>query len=322
MDYNPKLLSFEIKVLVGDPSQSFLGEKQRGLTFATMQLDPINTIAIVGAGTMGSGIAQIAAQAEYNVILYDIQEDALKKGLERITKNLDGAIDRGKLNASEKESILNHIQLTSDFAELKAEVMVEAVIEKLDLKVDIFKKLAAQNPNDTILASNTSSIPITQLAANIPNPERVVGMHFFNPVHIMKLVEVISGKATDPEVAQAIKALAEKLGKQAVMAQDSPGFIVNRVARPFYTEGLQILEEQVADHETIDELIESSGFKMGPFRLMDLIGVDSNFYTTQSMYNAFHQEPRFRPSRIQEQLVHAGFHGRKTGKGFYNYTKD
>jgi 3-hydroxybutyryl-CoA dehydrogenase len=138
----------------------------------------------------------------------------------------------------------------------------------------------------------------------------------------MKLVEVISGIATDPVVANTIKSVAGRMGKQAVLAKDSPGFIVNRVARPFYVEGLKILEEQVADHETIDALIEASGFKMGPFRLMDLIGVDSNFYTTQSMYNAFHQEPRFRPSRIQEQLVHAGHHGRKSGKGFYDYTND
>lgn len=271
---------------------------------------------------MGSGIAQMAAQAGYSIILYDIQSEALGKGVTRITKNLDGAIDRGKLEASEKEPILNRIQTTSEFSDLKAEIIIEAVLEKLDLKVDIFQKLAAQNRPQTILATNTSSIPITQLAAQTENPERVVGMHFFNPVHIMKLVEVIAGKATDPGIAKTVKALAEKMGKQAVIAQDSPGFIVNRVARPFYTEGLQVLEEQVADHETIDALIEASGFKMGPFRLMDLIGVDSNFYTTQSMYNAFHQEPRFRPSRIQEQLVHAGHHGRKSGKGFYDYQKD
>lgn len=281
----------------------------------------IESIAIAGAGTMGSGIAQVAAQAGLQVILYDVQAPALEKAKAKITANLDGGIARGKLTEAAKNDALDRITLADNFDQVLADIIIEAVIEKLDLKHKIFTDLAAQNTDDAILASNTSSIPITQIASIIPHPERVVGMHFFNPVHIMKLVEVISGDATDPEVAQSVKALAERMGKKAVMAADSPGFIVNRVARPFYVEALKILEEQVADVETIDALVRASGFKMGPFQLMDLIGVDSNHYTTQSMYNAFFQEPRFRPSRIQEKMVLAGRHGRKSGKGFYDYTK-
>ncbi|HSI89893.1 MAG TPA: 3-hydroxyacyl-CoA dehydrogenase NAD-binding domain-containing protein, partial [Adhaeribacter sp.] len=187
-------------------------------------------------------------------------------------------------------------------------------------KHSIFSELASINTDDTILASNTSSIPITRIAAKVPNPERVVGMHFFNPAPVMKLVEVISGAATSPEIAETIKQLAVKLGKTPVMANDSPGFIVNRVARHFYVEGLKVLEENVASVETIDKLMQASGFKMGPFQLMDLIGVDTNFSVTSSMFEAFHYDAKFRPSRIQQQKVDAGHHGRKTGKGFYDYS--
>ena len=189
----------------------------------------------------------------------------------------------------------------------------------MQVKIDLFSKLEEINSESTIFATNTSSIPITQIGAGLRFPNRLVGMHFFNPAHIMKLVEVISGVATDQNVAVTIKQLAEKLGKKAVMAKDSPGFIVNRVARHFYVESLKIAEEGVADFEAIDKLVESSGFKMGPFRLMDLIGVDTNFSVTTSMFESFHYDPKFRPSRIQQQKVDAGHHGKKTGKGFYEY---
>lgn len=281
----------------------------------------IESIAIVGAGTMGAGIAQVAAQAGLQVVLYDLETAALENAKAKIITNLEGGISRGKLTEDDKAVTLDRITFTHDFDKVVADIIVEAVIENLELKHKIFTDLAAQNANETLLASNTSSIPITQIASIIPHPERVVGMHFFNPVHIMKLVEVISGDATAPQVVQQVKTLAERMGKKAVLAADSPGFIVNRVARPFYVEALKILEEQVADVTTIDALMHASGFKMGPFQLMDLIGVDSNHYTTQSMYKAFFEEPRFRPSRIQEKMVLAGRHGRKSGSGFYDYSK-
>lgn len=284
-----------------------------------MKLSDIRRIGIVGAGTMGQGISQICAMADFKVVLYDINEEMLVTAGKLITRNLDKGIERGKVTEEQKDSTLNNIQFSSDFDDLKADVVIEAIVEKLDIKQSLFQKLEALNSPDTILASNTSSIPITRIAAALERPGQFVGMHFFNPAHIMKLVEVISGAATQPEVAELISELAKKLGKVPVMAKDAPGFIVNRVARHFYVEGLKILEEGVADVGGIDRLVEASGFRMGPFRLMDLIGVDTNFSVTTSMFHAFHQDSKFRPSRIQEQKVDAGHHGRKSGKGFYNY---
>ncbi len=284
-----------------------------------MKLEDIQTIGIVGAGTMGQGIAQICALAGYKTILFDINATVLEKAQKTTTINLDKGIERGKLTETDKTAALANLSYTGNTLDLHCDVIIEAVVERLEVKQSIFKDLAGINKPETILASNTSSIPITRIAAGIPNPERVVGMHFFNPAHIMKLVEVISGAATSPEVALTIKQLAQKLDKTPVMAQDSPGFIVNRVARHFYVEGLKLLEEGVADVETIDKLMQASGFKMGPFELMDLIGVDTNFSVTTSMFEAFHYDAKFRPSRIQQQKVDAGHHGRKTGKGFYDY---
>ncbi len=284
-----------------------------------MKLTDIKRIAIVGAGTMGQGIAQICAMADFTVVLYDINADMLITARKLITRNLDKGIERGKVTAEQKDNTLNNIRFSSEFDDLKADVVIEAIIEKLDIKQSLFKKLEALNGPATILASNTSSIPITRIGAALERPGQFVGMHFFNPAHIMKLVEVISGAATNPEVAELISDLAKKLGKVPVMAKDAPGFIVNRVARHFYVEGLKVLEEGVADVGAIDRLVEASGFRMGPFRLMDLIGVDTNFSVTTSMFHAFHQDGKFRPSRIQEQKVDAGHHGRKSGKGFYDY---
>jgi 3-hydroxybutyryl-CoA dehydrogenase len=284
-----------------------------------MKFEAIKTIGIVGAGTMGQGIAQICAQAGYKTILFDINATVLGKAQQTTTTNLEKGIERGKMTLADKDATLANLTFTGNTLDLICDVIIEAVVERLEVKQSIFKELADINSDETILASNTSSIPITRIAASIPNPERVVGMHFFNPAHIMKLVEVISGAATSPEVALTIKELAQKLEKTPVMAQDSPGFIVNRVARHFYVEGLKLLEEGVADVETIDKLMQASGFKMGPFELMDLIGVDTNFSVTSSMFEAFHYDPKFRPSRIQQQKVDAGHHGRKSGKGFYDY---
>lgn len=284
-----------------------------------MEVSSIAKIAVVGAGTMGLGIAQVFAAKGFQTQLFDIHEAALEKAKGQIAKNLDGAVKRGKMTAAEKEETLARISYTTILEDLKVDLVVEAILERLDLKVELFNKLASFNDASCIFATNTSTIPITQIGAQIEGPERLVGLHFFNPAHIMKLVEVISGAATSPEIAQLMYDLAAFIGKKPVMAADSPGFIVNRVARHFYVEGLKVLEENVTDHEGIDKLLESSGFKMGPFKLMDLIGVDTNFSVTQSMFRSFHNDSKFRPSRIQELKVLAGHNGRKSGRGFYEY---
>jgi len=280
----------------------------------------ISQIVVIGAGTMGRGIAQLAALAGYTTILYDLAEEPLEKAKTAIIQNLDKGIEKGKISHEQKTNALSLLTYSSNFSLLKGNLIIEAIVEIPEVKTKLFNELAAQNSADTIFATNTSSIPITKIAASIDHPERVVGMHFFNPAHIMKLVEVISGEATRQKVADTIKAVAIKMGKVPVMANDSPGFIVNRVARHFYVESLKVLEEQVASHETIDELMEASGFKMGPFKLMDLIGIDVNFSVTNAMFKSFHYDEKFRPNRIQEQKVLAGHHGKKSGKGFYNYS--
>ena len=284
-----------------------------------MTLDNIKTIGICGAGTMGQGIAQICAMAGYQTILFDIRQEGLDVAVKNIDKNLSKGIERGKVTEEQKASVLSKIKYTIEIDKVKADVIVEAVLEKLEIKHELFSKLEEINSANCILATNTSSIPITQIARPLKRPENVVGMHFFNPAHIMKLVEVISGVSTDEKVSKLVYDLATKLGKKPVMAADAPGFIVNRVARHFYVEGLKIAEEKVANFETIDKLIESSGFKMGPFKLMDLIGVDTNYAVTSSMFESFKYDSKFRPSRIQEQKVMAGHYGRKSGKGFYDY---
>lgn len=226
---------------------------------------------------------------------------------------------KGKLTETEKGNIFGNITFSSELSDLKADLIIEAIVEKTEAKQELFGKLAKINGAETILASNTSSIPVTRIARGISNPERVAGMHFFNPAHIMRLVEIIIGTETSTEVAETLKTLALKMGKTPVMCKDSPGFIVNRVARHYYVESLRILEENMALPENIDFLMESAGFKMGPFKLMDFVGNDINFAVTSSLFESFHKDAKFRPSRIQQQKVDAGHLGMKTGKGFYNY---
>ena len=279
----------------------------------------IEKIAVIGAGTMGSGIAQVAASAGFQVQLFDLNPEVLKKGMAGIQKNLLKAVELGKLSSENAQATLARIAPADDLRQLVCDVVIEAIIEKTEAKQNVFQSLAQINPPTTIFASNTSSIPITRIARGIPHPERVVGMHFFNPAHLMKLVEVISGEATSAEVAQTVAELSTQMGKTPVMAADAPGFIVNRVARHYYLESLKCLEERVTDFATIDALMENSGFKMGPFKLQDLIGMDINFSVTSSMFDSFHGESRFRPSRLQEMKVEGGFLGKKTGKGWYSY---
>ncbi len=287
-----------------------------------MSIEEIKKVVVIGAGTMGTGIAQMAAMAGLETVLYDIQDEAFPRAKQQIEANLDGAVRRNKISPEDKLKTIERISMTDRFEELIGDIIIEAIVEKLTVKQDLFSKLELINDKRSIFATNTSSIPITRIAAELEHPERVVGMHFFNPAHIMKLVEIISGAATSDEVAKTTRLLAEKMRKKAVSAQDSPGFIVNRVARHFYVESLRTLEEQVADVETIDAIIKSSGFRMGPFTLMDLIGIDTNYAVTCSMFDSFHQDAKFRPSRIQQKLVDAGHHGRKSGKGFYDYSTE
>jgi 3-hydroxybutyryl-CoA dehydrogenase len=279
----------------------------------------VQKAGVAGAGAMGLGIAQVFAQAGFEVVLYDLNEEQLAKAKNTISQNLSGAVAKEKLTDKEKNETLGRLTFANDVNALQADVIIEAIVEKPEAKKQLFQKLSEINSKETILASNTSSIPITRIAKDIPHPERIAGMHFFNPAHIMKLVEVISGVETSESVALTLKELTLQLGKVPVMCKDSPGFIVNRVARHYYVESLKLLEERAATMENIDALMESAGFKLGPFKLMDLVGNDINFAVTSSLFESFHQEARFRPSRIQQQKVEAGHLGRKTGQGFYNY---
>jgi 3-hydroxybutyryl-CoA dehydrogenase len=269
---------------------------------------------------MGQGIAQVCASRGLKVLIYDVQADIVIKGINSIRKSQELLVEKGKITASQKESTLTNIQSVSDFRHLQVDLAIEAVVEKLDVKQKIFAELEKINAKDCILTTNTSSIQITQIASVLKYPERFAGLHFFNPAPVMKLVEVIQGAATDRGTIQLLVDFSRKLEKQPVVAQDSPGFIVNRVARHFYVESLKMVEENVTSFQNIDMLMKSAGFKMGPFELMDLIGVDTNLAVTTSVYNAFNQDSKFRPSRIQQQKVDAGHFGRKSGKGFYDYS--
>ena len=280
----------------------------------------IKTVGILGAGTMGQGIAQVCAQAGFRTVLYDNNQQVLRKARELTQDNLAAAVQKGKLREDQQQAALGLLSYSADILDISADLIIEAVVERLEVKQGILRDLAAVNHPACILATNTSSLSITRIAQGILNPGRIIGLHFFNPAPVMKLVEVILARETKPETVALVTEFTRQLGKVPVQAQDAPGFIVNRVARHYYLEALALAEEQVADIATIDQLLEATGFKMGPFRLMDLIGNDINFAVTTSLFEAFHYTSRFRPSRIQEQKVAAGHLGRKSGKGFYEYT--
>lgn len=278
-------------------------------------------VGVIGAGTMGAGIAQVAAKAGHDVLLYDAFEGAAQKGLAGVDKGLSRLVERNKMSRDDKEALLGRIRCVDALEDLSPSgLVIEVIVENLDIKQKVFAELEEICGDDTILATNTSSISITSIAAKLKRPERLVGMHFFNPAPIMKLVEVVSGLATSPKIAKTIYETAQTWGKQAVFARSTPGFIVNRVARPFYGEALRILQEGACDVATIDGVMrEAGGFRMGPFELMDLIGHDVNFAVTKSVFAAYFNDQRFLPSLIQQELVEAGRLGRKSSMGFYDY---
>jgi 3-hydroxybutyryl-CoA dehydrogenase len=278
-------------------------------------------VAVIGAGAMGAGIAQIAAQAGHPVRLLDAQPGAAAQAIERIRSTFGKLAEKGKLSADAASAAGERLSAAASHSELAgAALVVEAIVERLDVKRGLFAELESIVAPDCILATNTSSISVTAIAAGLKHPGRVVGMHFFNPAPLMALVEVVSGLATDPTVAATTHDTALAWGKKPVHTKSTPGFIVNRVARPYYAEALRLLHEQAADPATIDAVMrEAGGFRMGPFELMDLIGHDVNFAVTRSVFEAYFGDPRFTPSLIQQELVNAGRLGRKSGYGFFDH---
>jgi len=282
-------------------------------------MNPDSIICICGAGTMGSGIAQAAASSGFYAILYDLNDVVLEKAKASIEKNLQSLIEKRKITGNAREETLNNLRFTNNLHDCLGNVVIEAIIEKSEAKIALFNQLAEINHSETVFASNTSSLSITQIAKGVKNPERVIGMHFFNPATVMKLVEVVKTDLTNEQTTNIIIELTKQMNKTPVICKDSPGFIVNRVARPFYIESLRLAEEELIDFAKIDSLMESTGFKMGPFKLMDLIGNDINYAVSCSVYEQLKKPDRLLPSEIQKQKVEIGQLGKKTGKGYYDY---
>lgn len=280
------------------------------------------TIGVVGAGAMGAGIAQVAAQAGHHVILIDERETALVRSEEELNRIADRLVSKGTWTAAESQSIRSNVRRTTDWNALKGCAwVIEAIVEQLDIKIGVFQKIEGIVGPDTVLASNTSSLSLTAIAGAMEEPNRFMGLHFFNPAPLMQLVEVIPALQSHPDhIARGVE-LMKSWGKHPVVAKDTPGFIVNRVARPFYGEALRIVEEGLADCATVDAAMRSAGFRMGPFELMDLIGNDINYAVTCSVFEAFYFDPRYRPSLIQKQHVDAGWLGRKSGRGYFAYSE-
>ena len=286
-------------------------------------LSRTDIVAVIGAGAMGAGIAQVAASAGHPVLLFDARVEAAEAGRTGILSALDRLVAKGKLDAVKREAIAARLTVAATLEDLhRAQLVIEAIVENLEVKRGLFARLEAVVAEDAILATNTSSLSVTAIAAGLRLPGRVAGLHFFNPAPVMKLVEIVSGLASSAHVLQRLRETALDWGKTPVSATSTPGFIVNRVARPYYAEALRLCEERVAEPQTIDAILrDAGGFRMGPFELMDLIGHDVNLAVTRSVFDAFFADPRYRPSLIQQELVAAGWLGRKSGRGFYDYAE-
>lgn len=268
---------------------------------------------------MGSGIAQVAAQSGFEVIQFDVSEEMLLKGKASVENSLQKLLEKEKITAQQKGEIIQRIHFTSSIKNCIADIIIEAVVEKKEIKQQLFSELSLINNWDTIFATNTSSISVSELSRDKKYATQFAGMHFFNPAQIMKLVEIIRAEKTSDEVIETLISLAKQFGKTPVVCNDSPGFIVNRVARHYYLEAMQLVEENIANVETIDAVMEASGFKMGPFKLMDMIGLDVNYSVSNIVWEALNKPERLKPSLLQKNKVNANELGRKTGKGFYKY---
>ncbi len=281
-------------------------------------------IAIIGSGTMGSGIAQVAATSGCIVKLFDLNHGALDKSKNALEITLTKLVEKEKIDLTEKSRIQNNIFYVNNLQDLSdSDLVIEAIVENLEVKRKVFSELETLVSENAILASNTSSLSIASIAASCQKPERVIGIHFFNPAPLMQLVEVIPAVQTSEEVLRKSAQIISDWKKVVAVAKDTPGFIVNRVARPFYSESLRIYDEGVADFATIDWALKTiGGFRMGPFELMDMIGHDVNYVVTETVFTAFYFDPKFKPSFTQKRLLEAGFLGRKSGRGFYNYSQE
>lgn len=282
-------------------------------------MQQIKKVCVCGAGTMGSGIAQVCAASGYSITLFDVDNAILQKAKNKIEEDIQKLVEKQKINEERKKIILEKINFTTDINACTADLIIEAIMEKIEAKIFLFQQLEAMNGDETVFASNTSSLSITKIAGGLKRKEGLIGLHFFNPAPLMKLIEVVKTDYTNEAIIPLALDFVRSLNKTPVICKDSPGFIVNRVARPFYIESLRMVEESKINFETVDRLLEEKGFKMGPFRLMDLIGNDINYAVSCSVYEQLNRPERLKPSAMQKEKVEKRELGKKAGKGYYEY---